>query len=464
MIKNPYNLRRVLRHNAARGFRTGCPMSAKPAFLLSLRRLAVTGVLFYASYGLANYLSGLRAPLPEVVFAWESAIPFLPWAVFPYWGLNLLYALGFFLCEDDTVQRRYMAQLWAAQAVAVGCFLIFPLQISWVKPEVDGLAGRLFASLAQFDAPFNQAPSLHVMLALIVGRFYWYYLPDLWRLPWAAWCVLMGGSVLPTWQHHFIDVPTGLLAGSLVLWALPWQGDSPLRVRAVPHRTPALLYGAAALLCGAGAWAGGAWLWLLWPAAALALYGACYARFGAYGWQKHISGRHSLPVTLLMLPLRPLIWLNMRFWLRGRAQTAQVQGNLHIGSILAARAYAQVLDVCAEYAVAAPPAYRCIAMLDMVAPLPGDLRRAADALQAMLANGQPTLVCCALGYGRSAAVVLTWMLRHGGCATLAEAESRLRRVRPNMVLPGRTAQAIAIAVQNSDFLPQTSASYGKNTS
>ena len=158
-------------------------MSAKPAFSRSFLRLAITGVLFYASYGLANAVSAWRAPVPEIVFAWEAAMPFWPWAIFPYWGLNGLYALGFFLCETDGVQRRYMAQLWLAQAVAVSGFLLFPLQISWIKPEVGGLAGQLFTSLAQFDAPYNQAPSLHIMLALIVGRFYWYRLAPRWRAP-----------------------------------------------------------------------------------------------------------------------------------------------------------------------------------------------------------------------------------------------------------------------------------------
>ena len=423
-------------------------MSAKPAFSRSFLRLAITGVLFYASYGLANAVSAWRAPVPEIVFAWEAAMPFWPWAIFPYWGLNGLYALGFFLCETDGVQRRYMAQLWLAQAVAVSGFLLFPLQISWIKPEVGGLAGQLFTSLAQFDAPYNQAPSLHIMLALIVGRFYWYRLAPRWRAPWALWCLMMGASVLPTWQHHFIDIPTGLLAASLVLWALPWQGEVPWRTRTRAHRLPAVLYGAGSVACIGVACLGGGWLWCLWPAAALAAYAACYAGLGARAWQKQPSGRHSLPVTLIMLPLRPFIWLNMRYWLRGQTLSAAVHGSVHIGSILAARDYGQVLDVCAEYALRAPARYRCVAMLDMVAPAPEDLRAAADVLQSLQANGEATLVCCALGYGRSAAVVLTWLLRYGHCQTLAQAEACLRRVRPQMVLPAQTAEAIIAALKS----------------
>lgn len=426
-------------------------MTQKPSWAVSAARLAFTGIVFYASYGFANYVSGLRAPLPEVVFAWEYAIPFLPWAIFPYWTLNVLYALGFFFCESHAVQRRYMAQLLAAQALAVSCFLLFPLQISWQKPAAEGLAGQLFASLAQFDAPYNQAPSLHVILALIVGRFYWYRLPRVWRVPWALWCMLMGGSILPTWQHHFIDLPTGLLAGALVLWALPWQGASPLRMRWRGAPLHAAIYGAVALLGAAlAAFLGGAWLWLLWPAVGCALYGAFYARLGAQAWQKLSSGRHSLAVTLLMLPLRPFVWLNMCYWLRGKPLDVLVRGNVHLGSVLAARGYAQVVDVCPEYALRAPARYVHVAMLDMVAPEPQALREAAEALQAMAESGGKTLVCCALGYGRSAAVILTWLLRYGYCTTLAEAEACVRRVRPQMVLPPQTVCAVRAACEDVD--------------
>ncbi|MEZ7750833.1 hypothetical protein O3886_05615 [Haemophilus sputorum] len=54
------------------------------------------GALFYASYGLTNYLTALRENVPEIVFAWEQHIPFVAWTIVPYWSLNLLYALVFF--------------------------------------------------------------------------------------------------------------------------------------------------------------------------------------------------------------------------------------------------------------------------------------------------------------------------------------------------------------------------------
>ena len=54
------------------------------------------------------------------------------------------------------------------------------------------------------------------------------------------------------------------------------------------------------------------------------------------------------------------------------------------------------------------------------------------------AAGVGVLVCCALGYGRSAAVVLLWLVRYGHCADLAAAIAVLKQARPQMVLPAAT--------------------------
>ena len=37
-----------------------------------------------------------------------------------------------------------------------------------MRPETDGLPGFLFAVLGGFDKPFNQAPSLHIALLVII--------------------------------------------------------------------------------------------------------------------------------------------------------------------------------------------------------------------------------------------------------------------------------------------------------
>lgn len=157
---------------------------------------------------------------------------------------------------------------------------------------------------------------------------------------------------------------------------------------------------------------GGAWLWCLWPAFSFLLVGLCYAVFGARAMQKQETGRLTPAACVLLLPCLVAVRANMACWLRGRTRrTAVLNERIHIGSILAARPYRAVLDVCAESPLHRPPArYAFVPLLDMVPPSSADLLRAADALQAMLLSGDtPVLVCwpgcCAMvglcGSGRS---------------------------------------------------------------
>ncbi len=209
----------------------------KPTLKTSLLKLALVGILFYASYTLSNYYAASLAHVPEIAFAWERNIPFWEWTILPYWSLNLMYAAAFFLCRDTREQNRYVARLVLAQIVATTCFMLFPLHFGWPKPPTDGLWGVMFDSLVAFDLPYNQSPSLHIALSIIVGAFYWTRFPKI-RLPILLWQSLIALSVLTTYQHHFIDVPTGALLGWLVLWAIPQHGVSPFRRRSLSVAEP----------------------------------------------------------------------------------------------------------------------------------------------------------------------------------------------------------------------------------
>lgn len=422
----------------------------KPNVKTSLLKLLAVGAVFYGTYGLTNRLTEQRGGVPEIVFGWERDIPFLAWTIVPYWSLNLMYAAAFFLCRSVREQNRYTARLLLAQAVATVCFLLFPLQFGWPKPETDGISGWLFDSLAAFDRPYNQAPSLHIILTLVVGSFYWHRFPNI-RLPLALWLLLIAASVLTTFQHHFIDIPTGALAGCLVLWLLPpVSGRHPAgRHRAdAGCRRLAKRYLAGAAVCAGGACSGGAWLWLLWPAVSLLLVAYAYIRGGAAVFQKRADGRHSFAAAALMLPYTLGVRLNMAFWLRGKAKSAAVRDGVFVGSVTAEAGFASAVDVCAEYACLKPPAdYVCIPMLDLAAPAAADLAEAARELERLRREHGETLVCCALGYGRSAAVVLVWLLVYGGCTDLAEAVGRLKAVRPQAVLPAATEAGVLEAVR-----------------
>ena len=441
----------------------------KPAFKTSLLKLALIGALFYTSYGLSNHYAASLAYVPEIAFAWERGIPFWEWTIVPYWSLNLMYAAAFFLCRNACEQNRYVARLVSAQIIATTCFMLFPLHFGWPKPPTDGLWGVMFDSLVAFDLPYNQSPSLHIALSIIVGAFYWTRFPKI-RLPILLWQSLIALSVLTTYQHHFIDVPTGALLGWLVLWAIPQHGVSPFRrpfdtqgrlktseasfceAKTSPATRSreikiAMLYLAGAVLSALPSLFGGAWLWMLWVSVSLSVVAFAYLTGNAAVFQKQADGRLSAAATVLLLPYLVGVRLNMVYWLRGKAKTARVRDDVLIGSVSGiSDDLPAVLDVCAEYPHPRyRGVYRVLPLLDMVAPSENDLVQAASLLEALRRQHGKVLTCCALGYGRSASVVLTWLLVYGGCRDLAQATAELKQVRPQMVLPPETAKAIEAA-------------------
>jgi hypothetical protein len=134
--------------------------------------LALLGPLFYAAYGFATWWAASRGAVPSLAFSWERSIPFWPWTIFPYWTINFFYGLSLFLAHDRHVLDRHATRLLTATVLAVLCFVIWPLRFSFGQPDVVGTPAFLFAALRSFDQPFNQAPSLHIALALILWDFY----------------------------------------------------------------------------------------------------------------------------------------------------------------------------------------------------------------------------------------------------------------------------------------------------
>ena len=415
--------------------------------------LAFLAPFFYVTYGTANAVAARRPDTPSIVFAWERHVPFLDWTIVPYWSINALYALSLFVCATRIELDTHVRRLLTAQLMAVVCFILFPLQFTFQQPASDGLPGVLFAALASFDRPFNQAPSLHIALLVLLWRLYATHLPRASRWPLHLWCSLVGVSVLTTYQHHFFDVPTGALLGVFCLWLWPERGQSPLATIASPQDRRRVILATRFLIASgtiaAGAvWAGGAALWLLWPSVSLLLVSANYAVFGPAGFQKDVDGRMSLATRLLLAPYLMAAFVNSRSWTRREPKPVAVAHGVWLGRMPVRReaaAFTTVVDLCAELPGATTPAaWTCIPMLDLVAPQPAQLRDAA----AIIDRGRPAgqvLVCCAVGYSRSAATVATWLVASHAATSVSEAIQRIRLVRPRIAIDTSLRDAIVTA-------------------
>jgi protein-tyrosine phosphatase len=399
---------------------------------------------FYLSYGTANWLASLSTEVPNLAFGWEKHIPFIAWTILPYWSINAFYALSLLVNDTPAEVGRLARRYLTAQVVAVLCFVAFPLQAIFVRPETDGLPGFMFDVLGGFDKPFNQAPSLHIALLVII----W----DHWRIRlrgkalalWHVWSLLIGASVLTTWQHHVIDIPTGALLGLFALWLFPAEKPSPLagfrRTENAKARRLATYYAAGAaaflLLTVLATLDSGAGLLLLWPSLALAIVATGFAGAGVGVFQKRPDGRISLASRWLLLPYRLGARANVRWWTRRLPAAVEIADGVFLGRVPSREelaTYAAVIDMTAELpGIAAPGlAWHAFPTLDLLPVSAARIREAALAVEEARRHG-PVLICCALGFQRSVVVAACWLIRSGfatgGAAAVAQIKATGRPV------------------------------------
>lgn len=412
---------------------------------------------FFVSYGFATWVTAQRNDVGSIVFAWERYIPFLPWTIVPYWSIDLFYGLSLLVCKTRKELNRHALRLLSGQIIAVTCFLIWPLQATFVRPAQEGLFGALFAALSAFDRPFNQAPSLHIILLLLLWVCFYPHTKGVWRWLLHAWFGLIGISVLTTFQHHFFDIPLGVLVACLCLWLWPDNGASPLSLvrfgqisRSSQRLRLASCYGfAASLLLVILLWRGGSYLWLLWPIVSLVLVALNYLLLGVAGFQKRADGSFSPAVFVLFLPYLLFAWINSRLWTRRHAAANLVADGVWLGRLPSAidlrqGKFCAVLNLCAE--LPAPQHQNmtsvCLPVLDLTVPSLEQCLVAAQTIENLSRTSGNVLVCCALGYSRSAIAVAAWLLHSGRVVDVDAALAQVRQARPYVVLGSTHIQVL----------------------
>jgi hypothetical protein len=258
---------------------------------------------FFATYAFSYWMSSLRHDVPSIVFGWERHIPFLPWTIVPYWSTDLIYVLSAFLFSTRAELATHCKRLLAVQVISVAVFLLFPLKFTFSQPETTGLLGWMFAARTGIDPLFNEAPSLHIGLMVVLWAAYGRYLRGgaLWLM--RGWFLLTMLSTLTTYRHHFFDLPTGLWVGLFCLAMFPDGEQAP------PCGTPAdrrfhfaAWHLGGALICVAAAyWLGGVGWLMLWPAGALAIV-AGVGLSGRPGLVRNADGRLMPEMVVLVAP------------------------------------------------------------------------------------------------------------------------------------------------------------------
>ncbi|WP_063549014.1 phosphatase PAP2/dual specificity phosphatase family protein [Burkholderia territorii] len=423
------------------------------SFALRVGWLAAMGAVFFSTYGFANWLAARRAEVPTFAFGWEHAIPFVPWTIVPYWSIDLLYALSFFFWTKRDDLLDHVKRLLTVQLVSVACFVAWPLRFGFERPDAGGVAGALFTLLMGFDKPFNQAPSLHIGLLVVLWAVYAKHLRGTAaRLVLHAWFAAIGVSVLTTYQHHVIDVPTGAAVGCLALFLFPLRDAAGRRPgatgapsaagRALARRYAlgAALVALAALGCVSRApgWA----LAAGWIALALACVAWIYRRGAPWAFQKDDAGRFPVFIRWLLAPTIAGAFVNSRMWTFRHPAPVRIDERVSIGRTPSTRdlrrhGFTALVDLTAEMprwvAADASLAYASVPQLDLVAPTAAQLAAAVAALERLHADGRDVLVCCALGYGRSVLCAAAWLAARRGLGDARDALAAVRALRPRAV-------------------------------
>ena len=185
--------------------------------------------LFLVVYSTCNWITARRANVPTFYFEWERSIPFVPLLIVPYMSIDLFFMAAPFLCRAQDRLCVFARRVVFATLVAGLCFLLFPLRFAFARPPAFGLSGLVFNWFRTIDAPFNLVPSLHAAYWLLLADVYGRETRGFMRLTIMAWFALIAVSPVLTYQHHVIDIVTGLALGGLCLGLFRNRLSSPVK-------------------------------------------------------------------------------------------------------------------------------------------------------------------------------------------------------------------------------------------
>jgi predicted protein tyrosine phosphatase len=376
--------------------------------------------------------------------------------IVPYMSIDLFFIAAPFLCTSDR-ERRLLSKRIATCIVLGGiCFLLFPLRFAFNRPLIGGWLGLLFNNFRALDMPFNQFPSLHIGLTLILASLYMKHTRGLARLVTLVWFWLIGLSAILTYQHHVIDVAGGLVLGALCLYV--WD-EQPFFEPVIRNERVGMLYISGAAICATFAYIARPWcLILIWPALALFIVGLAYFCTGAGVFRKR-NGRLSIFAQIFLAPVLIGHRFSLLYYSRQSEAWNMLTDEVWIGrklsSIEARRAIAlgvaTVIDLAVEFSEALPFQqinYVQLSTLDLTAPTAETLNRATRLICESAARGI-VYIHCKAGYSRTAAVAGAYLLATGIAANPKDAIALLRKVRPSIVIRPEVERAIHDFFQRS---------------
>lgn len=412
----------------------------KPVSKAALACLGLSA-LFLAVYGVCGAITTLRGHVGSFSFSWEHSIPFIPAFIVPYMSIDLFFIAAPFLTRSDRQRITLAKRITTAILIAGVCFLLIPLRLAFERPQVNGFLGVIFNNFRALDGVFNQFPSLHIALGLILFDFYFRRSTRLIRLGVVLWFILIGLSPLFTYQHQVVDIFGGFALG---VFCLHFFIETPLRLPFTPNHRIGGCYAGGAVILTLFAFAWTPWTYLLfWPSASLTVVAMGYVFLGPGIFRKS-NGTLSWTTWVLLGPVLVGHRISWIYYARQGRPYDRVTDRLWIGRHLSspdarqlrADGVTAVLDLAPEFSEPRPfrdAAYLYLPILDLTAPTTEQIDQAISFIARHSHDGI-AYIHCKIGYSRTAAITGAYLMASGHADGVKQALAVLRHARPAIIL------------------------------
>ena len=182
---------------------------------LRLWLLLISLSYFSISYLSTAYLSANIPSIADYTNGLDSYQTFIDWMIIPYSTSILFYCSSFIATKNRDDLHILFAKLSWAVFVASTLFILFPAKFLYTIPAIKNeFFSTAYLLLHAMDNPYNQAPSLHVIFCVIFyNEFSKLVTRPIMLLTIQGWLVLIIISTWFSFQHHSIDIFTGLIVG-----------------------------------------------------------------------------------------------------------------------------------------------------------------------------------------------------------------------------------------------------------
>lgn len=191
-----------------------------------LGRVVLAAVTIFNFLIVYRYVNEMMPPRVDFYIPLDAAIPFLPWTIFIYMSMYLLFAFAAVYVEGKAFLRG-LGVLVVVCIISLLFFVVFPAHYPRPDPSIiqNPLIEQMFVNMFAFDSPGNTFPSLHVgttttaVLMLRKTKLRWFF---------AVWGALICLSTLTVKQHFIADVAGGIALACLVFYCARKLLGTPL--------------------------------------------------------------------------------------------------------------------------------------------------------------------------------------------------------------------------------------------